>query len=133
MNILIYGCSRLTDALVPVLVKDGHNLTVMDPDPGRLAIIKNQADIGTVWIAEPLMQDFLMEASIDSAEAFYSLSNDDHRNLLLCQIASEIYNIPRAMCLLSDPQLQDFYEPLGIRILNAGHDFLGSAREMLEQ
>ncbi len=133
MHVLIYGCTRLTDVLVPVLVQDGHHLTVMDSDPDRLAIIKRQAGINTVWIAAPLMQDFLKEGNIDTAEAFYSLSEDDHKNLLLCQIASAIYNIPRAMCFLSDPQLQDFYEPLGLQVLNGGHDFLSSARELLDR
>lgn len=133
MHVLIYGSTRLTDALVQALAQDGHDLTVIDTDSDRLAIIKRQAGIHTVWIAEPLMQDFLTEGNIDSADAFYSLSEDDHRNLLLCQIASEIYNIPRAICLLSDPQLQNFYEPLGMKVLNGGHDFLSSARELLDR
>ena len=133
MQVLFYGCTRLADALVPVLVHDGHHVTVMDTDSDRLAIIKRQTDIDAVWIADPLMQDFLIEGKINSAEAFYSLSEDDHKNLLLCQIASAIYNVPRTMCHLSDPQLQDFYEPLGMRVVNGGHDFLSSARELLDQ
>ena len=133
MQVLIYGCTRLADTLAPVLVQDGHQVTVMDTDADRLAIIKRQANISSVWIADSLMQDFLIEGKIDSAEAFYSLSEDDHQNLLLCQIASAIYNVPRTMCLLSDPQLQDFYETLGMRVLNGGHDFLGFARELLDQ
>lgn len=133
MDVLIYGCTRLADALIPVLVQDGHQVTVMDTDADRLAIIEKQTGVNSVWISDPLIQDFLMEGKIDSAEAFYSLSEDDHRNLLLCQIASAIYNIPRTMCLLSDPQLQVFYESLGLRVLNGGHSFLGSARELLDQ
>ena len=133
MQVLIYGCSRLADALVSVLVLDGHEVTVMDTDADRLAITKRQVGVNTVWIADPIMQDFLTEGKMDSVDAFYSLCEDDHRNLLLCQTASAIYNIPRTMCLLSDPQLQDFYEPLGLRVLNGGHDFLSSARELLDQ
>lgn len=132
MYVLIYGCTRLADALVPALVEDGHQVTVMDTDADRLAIIKKEAEVDSVWIADSLMQDFLIEGKIDSAEAFYSLSEDDHKNLLLCQIASEIYNIPRTMCLLSDPQLQEFYEGLGMRVLNGGHGFLNTARELLD-
>ncbi|MDE2940455.1 MAG: NAD-binding protein [Chloroflexota bacterium] len=131
MQVLIFGCTRQADALVPVLVHDGHHVTVMDTDSDRLAIMKRQTDIEPVWIADPLMQDFLIEGKIETAEAFYSLSDDDHKNLLLCQIASEIYNVPRTMCLLSDPQLQAFYEPLGMRVINAGRDFLNSAQELI--
>ena len=133
MQVLIYGCTRLTDALAPVLVQDGHQVTVLDTDSDRLAIIKRRIAVKTIWIADPFIQDFLMEGNITTAEAFYSLSEDDHKNLLLCQIASEIYNIRRAMCLLYDPHLQDFYEPLGIQVLSGGPDFLSSARDLLDQ
>ena len=52
---------------------------------------------------------------------------------MLSQIATHIFNVPRVMCLLTDPQLQDFYEPLGISVLDSGPDFLSSAREFLNQ
>ena len=133
MEILIYGCSRLTDALAPVLVQDGHQLTVIDADADRLAILNKQTEVATVWAAEPLMQDYPLEAGIDDCDAFFSLTDDDHKNLLLCQIAVHIYNVPRVLCRLSDPQLQDFYRPLGVSVLDGGPDFLGGAREFLNQ
>ena len=132
MHVLIYGCTRLTDALAPVLVQDGHRVTVMDEDTDRLALLEKQADVSTVCIVEPLMQDFLMQGEITNAEAFLSLSSDDHKNLLFSQIASQIYNVPKVMCHLADPQLQDFYRPLGISVLDGGPDFLSGAQAFLE-
>ena len=133
MNILIYGCTRLTDALAPVLLQDGHRVTVVDTDSDRLTLLSKQADIHTVQVAEPLMQDFLQEGGITSSEAFFSLSSDDHKNLLFSQIATHIYNVPKVMCRLSDPQLQDIYRPLGLSVLDGGPDFLSSVKDFLDE
>ena len=133
MRILIYGCTRLTDALAPVLIQDGHRLTVMDSDVDRLAILSKQADVTTVWVAEPLIQDYLLQGDVSTVDAFFMLTDDDHKNLLLSQIATHIYNVPKVMCRLTDPQLHDLYQPLGITIWDSGPDFLSSAREFLDQ
>ena len=133
MRILIYGCTRLTDALAPVLIQDGHRVTVMDSDADRLAILSKQADVTTVWVAEPLIQDYLLQGDVSTVDAFFMLTDDDHKNLLLGQIATHIYNVPKVMCRLTDPQLHDLYQPLGITILDSGPDFLSSAREFLDQ
>ena len=133
MDILIYGCTRLTDALAPFLLQDGHRVTVMDTDADRLAILRLQAKVKTVWVDDPLMQDYLLEGGIASTDAFFSLTDDDHKNLLLSQIATHIFNVSRVICRLTDPQLHDIYRPLGIVALDNGHDLLSSARELLDQ
>ncbi len=133
MRILIYGCTRLTDALAPVLAHDGHEITAMGSDSDRLAILAKQTQVATVWMAEPLMQDYLMMGGIEGSGAFLALSGSDHRNLLMSQIATEIYNVPRVLCYLADPQLQDLFQPIGVNVLSGGADVLSAAREFLEQ
>lgn len=133
MQILIYGCTRLTDALAPILLQDGHQVTVMDTDADRLVILEKQAEVNTIWVSEPHMQDYMLEGGIASSDAFYSLTDDDHKNLLLSQIATHIFNVSRVMCRLTDPRLREIYQPLGVIALNNGPDFLSSAREILEQ
>lgn len=133
MHILVYGCTRLTDALAPALVQDGHQVTVLDPDADRLAILGKQTDVATIWAREPLMYDYLQEGKISASDAFFALTEEDHKNVLLCQIASQIFNVPSVICRLTDPQLQDLYGRLGLTVLDCGPDFLSSARHYLEQ
>ena len=133
MHILIYGCSRLTGALVPHLTKDGHEVTVVDADADRLAILDKQAKVKTLCASEPLMQDYLLEGGIEASGAFYAMSGDDHLNVLLCQLASHIFNVPNVLCRLEDPQLREVYRDLGVNILDNGPDFLASARDHLEE
>ena len=45
------------------------------------------------------------------------VSNDDHRNALVAQIARHIYNVPTVICHLDNPQLQIFYTGLGMNVV----------------
>lgn len=130
---MIYGCNRLTGALAPVLMNDGHEVTVVDPDSDRLEILRKQTKLKTIRVSEPLMQDYLLEGGIEASGAFYALTGDDHLNVLLCQLASHIFNVPNVLCRLEDPQLQDLYRDLGVNILDNGPNFLSSARDLVEE
>ena len=132
MHILIYGCTRLTGVLAPELMKDGHEVTVVDADADRLALLEKQTKVKTLCASEPLMQDYLLEGGIEASGAFYAMSGDDHLNVLLCQLASHIFNVPNVLCRLEDPQLQDLYRELGVNILDNDANFLTSAREVLQ-
>ena len=133
MDILIYGCTGLTMALAPPLAQAGHQLTIIDPDADKLALLKTVAQVDAIVAAEPLMHDYLQEGDIDKTGALLALSEDDHKNALVAQIAHHIFNVPRVLCFLQDPALQQFYRELGIAVADAGPAFVASAREFVEQ
>ena len=134
MDALIFGCTRLTNALTAALLEDGHHLTVLDRDADRLARLhqeRPEAALAVLHAPEPLMQDYLHQGGIDRAGAFLALSGDDHANLLVSQIARHIYNIPQVFCRLSDPQLQQFYRDLGLEIIGPDTDSIARIRRQL--
>ena len=83
MQILIYGCTRLTDALAPVLLQDGHKVTVVDTDADRLSLLERQTHVSTVRVTEPLMQDFLQQGGITNSGAFFSPLGERSQKLAL--------------------------------------------------
>lgn len=134
MEVLIFGCTRLTIALASVLLEDGHQLTVLDSDADRLARLhreKREQSLTVLHTPEPLMQDYLIQGGIDQAGALLALSSDDHKNLLVSQIARQIYHIPKVFCRLSDPQLQEFYCGLGLEVVGADTAAMGRIRQSL--
>ena len=42
------------------------------------------------------------------------MAHGDNRNVMACQIAKHIYNVPRVICRIYDPQRRDMYILLGI-------------------
>ena len=58
-------------------------------------------------------------SGIAVTELFLALSDDDHRNALVAQVAQHIYNVPTVICRLENPQLQQLYSGLGLKVIGS--------------
>ena len=117
MRVLIVGCGRLTTALVPDLAESGFEITVVSRSRECLESLSEFPGVQVVLTTEPTMQEFLQQAGIDTVDIFLALSDDDHRNALVAQIARHIHNVPKVICHLDNPQLQIFYTGLGMDVV----------------
>ncbi len=117
MEAIIYGCGRLASMLAPQLVQSGYNVTALDSDMSRLDLVVAEPQIKGVLIADPMMHDYLQEAHIDVTELFLALSDDELTNALVSQVAKHIYNVPVVVCRLDNPQLQQLYSGLGLKVV----------------
>ena len=114
---MIFGCGTLTDLLIPYLRQAGHLVTVLTEDGDALERLRLEHQIQGVLIAEPLMQDYLQEGDIDITEVFLAISDRDHQNVLVAQIAKHIFNVGMVICRLEDPHLQQLYLGLGLKVI----------------
>jgi len=114
---MIFGCGTLTDLLVPYLKQAGHLVTVLTDDADALERLRGEYQVKGVYITEPLMQDYLQEGDIEIAEVFLAISGRDHQNVLVAQIAKHIFNVGTVICRLENPQLQQLYAGLGLKII----------------
>ncbi|MFQ6028775.1 MAG: NAD-binding protein [Dehalococcoidia bacterium] len=124
MDILIYGCGRLTNMLLPPLLQEGHRIAVLGPDPDCLGKLPDVPQIEAILTPEPLMQDYLQQGGVSDTDVFLALSEDDHSNLLVAQIAQHIFNVPSVICHLDSPHLQNIYRELGLRVVGPSGDLL---------
>tara|TARA_B100000949_G_scaffold205827_1_gene196173 strand:- start:193 stop:426 length:234 start_codon:yes stop_codon:yes gene_type:complete len=77
------------------------------------------------------MQDYLRMGGIDNADVFLALSNDDHYNALVAQIARHIFNVPRVICYLENPQLSIFYASLGLDVVGSTMGLVQDIRQAI--
>lgn len=105
--------------LAPHLAQSGYSVAVLDPDPFCLESVVREPQIRGVLLSEPLMQDYLQEVGIGVTEVFLALSDDDHRNALVAQTARHIFNVRTVVCRLENPQLQQLYSGLGMKVVGA--------------
>ena len=117
MEAIIFGCAQLTNLLAPKLVQDGYRVTVLDADRECLEILEGQCDVRTIVTSEPLMQDYLHQAEVETSELFLALSDNDHQNLLLAQTALHLFNVPSVVCRLTSPLLQELYAEMGLNVV----------------
>ena len=56
----------------------------------------------------------LRSAQIERADTVVSVANDDNPNIMVAQIARNLYHIPNVVCRLYDPEREVVYRELGI-------------------
>ena len=132
MRVLIFGCNRLTTSLVSDLAGEGAEITVLGGERDCLESAATHAGVRVVLTAEPMMQDYLQEGGIDHADVFLAMSTDDHQNILVAQIAKQIFNVPKVVCHLSSPQLQVMYAALGLDVVGYSFGLLQDVRQAIK-
>lgn len=110
---IIIGCGRLGANLANTLSNEGENALIMDENKesfrrlasnfGGLSVVGNGTDF-----------DMLKEARIQDASAVIAVTNDDNTNIMIAQIARDVFNVERVIARLYDPECETVYQELGI-------------------
>ena len=132
MRILIYGWGQLAASVVRDLAGEGADITVLGKERGRLERLSSNHGVTVVLLTEPVMQDYLLEAGISHTDAFLALSDDDHENLLLAQVARQMFNVPRVICHVENPQLQILYTTLGLNVVGYSRGIVQDIRQVID-
>jgi len=90
MNVIIAGAGEVGTHLAEVLASSGHNITVIDLQPERLAELEDKLDVGTLE-GNCCNADMLREAGADNDEAaVVAATNSDELNLLCATVSKGV-------------------------------------------
>lgn len=113
MNVIIMGCGRVGAQLAGMLDAEGHNVTIMDVEPYSFRKLPPTYN-GVAMVGNGLEEEALKRAGIEEADVFVSVTQGDNRNVMACQIAKHIYEVPRVVSRIYDPIREEMYRNLGI-------------------
>lgn len=113
MNILVIGCGKLGAELCAQLENAGHDVSVIDPDPLQFDRLPDKFSGYTVT-GVPIDQEILKEAGIEGCDACAAVTSDDNMNLMVCQIANELFHVPRVLARIYDPHRGSVFRQFGI-------------------
>lgn len=128
---LIYGWGQLAASAIRDLADEDMEITVLGKERSRLERLSAYPGVTVALLTEPVMQDYLLDAGISHADAFLALSDDDHENLLLAQVAKQMFNVPRVVCHVENPQLQVLYAALGLNVVGYSRGILQDIRQAM--
>ena len=131
MKIIIMGCGRVGARLAAMLDADGHQVTVLDNDTYSFRRLPASFG-GTALFGNGINNDSLKKAGIEETDVFVALTQGDNRNVMACQIAKHIFNVPRVMCRIYDPLRQEMYGALGLETISPTKVFAQLLKEKLE-
>jgi trk system potassium uptake protein TrkA len=136
MKVIIMGCGRVGALLARTLDAEGHTVTILDNDAYSFRRLKFSPDFpefrGTALRGNGIDSEVLKRAGIEEADAFFALTQGDNRNIMACQIAKHIFNVPRAICRIYDPLRQQLYNSLGLEVISPTAIITQILRDMWE-
>ena len=131
MKIVIMGCGRVGAQLASLLDTDGHKVTVLDYDTYSFRRLPNTFG-GTALLGNGIDEQALKRAGIEEADVFVALTQGDNRNVMACQMAKHIFNVPRVICRIYDPLRQELYSSLGLERFSPTTIFAQLVKEKIE-
>ena len=106
MNILIVGCGRVGSRLIQVLDEMGHDISVLeevDANKEHLQALEDSNFSGMIQLGSPIDVDMLRQAGIENCEALVAVCPEDNINIMVCQIATEMFHVPCVLARITDP------------------------------
>ncbi len=108
MNILVVGCGRVGANLVRELDEAGHDVAVLDDDVDSLKRLSEFDDYdfaGVAVVGVPIDVDVLRKAGLETCDAVAAVTDNDNINIMVAQIARDIFHVQKAVARVSDPGL----------------------------
>jgi len=107
------GCGRVGSSLATELEAAGHSVAIIDQS--REAFRRLGPNFkGRTVSGVGFDRDTLLEAGIETADAFAAVSNGDNSNILAARVARETYGVANVVARIYDPGRAEIYQRLGI-------------------
>lgn len=113
MNILIVGCGKVGARLASVLSREGHDISIVDKEESAFDLLDGDYS-GFTTTGVPIDQDVLRKAGIESCEAIATVSSDDNVNVMVSQVAREIFHVGTIIARIYDPEREDVFSHFGL-------------------
>ena len=129
MYIVIVGCSEVGYHLTKALLASGHEVVVVEKRAERCQLLSDESGIVSIQ-GDGTDEGTLRKSGITRADVLVAVAGRDETNLVICQMAKHIFQVPRTMALIKDPKNEPIFHVLGVDVVvNAIHQILASFEE----
>ena len=114
MNIIICGAGRVGFTIAKQLSEQGHSITVIDQSSEDIKKIDDALDVKAI-VGKGTYPSILEKANAAETDMIIAVTRNDEINMLICQIAFSIFNIPKKIARIRS---QDYLNPKFTRVYN---------------
>ena len=114
MNIIICGAGRVGFTIAKLLSDQGHSITVIDQSSEDIQKINDSLDVKAI-VGKATYPSILEKANAPETDMIIAVTRNDEINMLICQIAYSIFNIPKKIARIRS---QDYLNPKFTRVYN---------------
>jgi trk system potassium uptake protein TrkA len=134
MKVLIVGEGKTLYFLCRKFTAKGYDVIIVNRDREECIQLARQLK-ATVVCGDGSDPRILRDAGAMDSDVVLAITPDDQDNLVICQLASLQYGVPRTVALANDPDNATVFEKLGVSAFSTTH-IIGSLieqRASLEQ
>ncbi len=113
MYIIIAGCRKIGSNLALMLSEENHDVVVIDSDPNNFDLLGSGFN-GVTIAGMPIDEDVLRNAGIENADALAAVTNDDNMNVMVSEIARDLFHVPTVITRLYDPEREIVFKRMGL-------------------
>ena len=114
MNIIICGAGRVGFTISKILSEQGHSITVIDQSSEDIQKIDDILDVKSI-VGKGTYPSILEKANAADADMIIAVTRNDEINMLICQIAFSIFNVPKKIARIRS---QDYLNPKFTKVYN---------------
>ena len=128
MYIIVIGGDEMVYYLARQLRQQDHRVVIINRNKMHCTHLYEQTQ-ATVIHGDGSDQSILEEAGARKADVVIALTPYDQDNLVSCQIAQKIYDVPRTIALVNDPDNEDIFHELGVSVAFSSTRVIGNMIE----
>jgi len=130
MYIVIIGCGKTGSAVADLLSKNGEDVVVIDKN--KRAFNKLSPDFtGFTINGDATEVEILLESKINKADMAIVTTEIDTVNSMVSQIAKDIYEVPKVIVKINEPDKAVIYRNTDILTISPTDLFIDELRDRL--
>ena len=113
MYIVVVGGGEVGYHLTKMLLNDGHEVLILEQNPARCE--KLAEELGSVVYRGDGCEAAILDAvGTGRADMLIAVTDGDEDNLVSCQVAKHMFNVPRTIARITNPKNEQIFRTLGI-------------------
>jgi trk system potassium uptake protein len=115
MYIIVAGGGQVGHYLSRELVAQEHEVLVIEKDAKRADLISGELG-NVVHKGDACEASTLAEVGTNRAEVVCAVTGDDEDNLVICQVAKNLFSVGRTIARINNPKNEEIFRRLGIDV-----------------
>jgi trk system potassium uptake protein TrkA len=116
MYIIIVGGGKVGYHLAKMLSEDSHEIGLIEKSKAVCLELAQELSDVLVIQGDGCDSRNLKDAGAENADVIAAVTGSDEDNLVISQLAKEIFNIPRTVARVNDPKNEHIFNELGVDV-----------------
>lgn len=116
MRIMVIGCGKVGSKFANTLYKEGHEIIILDTEMKAFRSLEPGFN-GITVTGVPIDPDVLVHAGIETVDAIAAVTPDDNVNIMVCQLAKEMYKVPKVIARIYSPDREHVFHHFGLETI----------------